>query len=224
MTPELDHGSVERAYAKWAPIYDTVFGTLFDTGRDESIAAAARIGGRILDVGVGTGISLTKYPPTACVIGIDNSEAMLRQAQRRMLSRRLTHIDALLLMDAEHLAFADATFDVSIAQYVITTVPKPEAVLDELARVTRPGGEILLVNHLAAETGTLRLVETRLAHVTKKLGWSLNFDWPRLLAWIRRHGGVQLLERRQIAPLGHFSFVRLKRHKNSELETSRGTR
>src|SRR5436305_11180701 len=100
MAPDLDHASIERAYARWAPVYDTLFGTFFDPGREETIAAAARIGGRILDVGVGTGIYLTKYPQTARVIGIDSSEAMLRQAQRRMHAQRLTHIEALLLMDA----------------------------------------------------------------------------------------------------------------------------
>src|SRR5439155_7371867 len=128
---ELDKGTIVRAYARWAPIYDVVFGAVFEPGRRASIAAAERIGGRILDVGVGTGISLSDYSRGNRVIGVDYSEPMLRKALRRVTEHKLPHVDALAVMDAQHLGFCDAYFDVVVAQFVITAVPDPEATLDE---------------------------------------------------------------------------------------------
>src|SRR6188474_1059185 len=151
MVGEIDIDTVARAYARWAPVYDFVFGAVFDAGRKASIAAAERIGGRILDVGIGTGISLTDYSPANRIVGVDYSEPMLRKAQERVVEHKLAHVEALAVMDAKHLGFPDAFFDAVVAQYVITTVPDPEAVLDEFARITRPGGEIILINHLGAE-------------------------------------------------------------------------
>src|SRR5271167_283441 len=139
---DLDKDGVAKAYARWAPIYDLVFGAVFDRGRKASIAAAERIGGRILEVGVGTGLSLPDYSSSNRLIGVDFSVPMLRKAQARVAGHRLSNVDGLAVMDAQHLGFADAAFDVIVAQYVITTVPDPEATLDEFARVIKPGGEI----------------------------------------------------------------------------------
>ena len=153
MAAELDNAGIAKAYARWAPIYDLVFGAVFDRGRKASIAAAERIGGRILEVGVGTGLSLPDYAWSNRLIGVDLSAPMLRKAKARVVEHRLTNVDGLAVMDAQHLGFQDAAFDVVVAQYVITAVPDPEATLDEFARVVRPGGEIVLVNHLGAESG-----------------------------------------------------------------------
>jgi phosphatidylethanolamine/phosphatidyl-N-methylethanolamine N-methyltransferase len=150
MAGEIDIDTVAKAYARWAPVYDFVFGAVFDAGRKASIAAAERIGGRILDVGIGTGISLLDYAPAHRIVGVDYSEPMLRKAHERVAAHKLAHVDALAVMDAQHLGFPDGFFDAVVAQYVITTVPDPEAALDEFARVTKPGGEIILVNHLGA--------------------------------------------------------------------------
>src|SRR5580704_16200676 len=149
MAGELDSDTIAKAYAGWAPVYDLVFGAVFDAGRRASIAAAERIGGRILDVGVGTGISLADYSRRNRIVGVDYSEPMLRKAQERVVRHGLSHIEALAVMDAQRLGFRDAFFDVVVAQFVITAVPDPEATLDEFVRVTKPGGEIILVNHLA---------------------------------------------------------------------------
>ena len=137
---ELDKETIAKAYARWAPVYDLVFGAVFERGRHAAIAAAERIGGRILEVGVGTGISLPDYSRTNRLCGIDISEPMLRKAQQRVDELGLTNVEGLWVMDAEHLSFPDASFDVIVAQYVITTVPNPEATLDEFARVLKPGG------------------------------------------------------------------------------------
>jgi len=211
MAGEIDNSTVVKAYARWAPVYDLVFGKVFERGRRASIAAAERIGGRILDVGIGTGISLTDYARSNSVVGVDYSEAMLRKAQERVREHKLDHVAALAVMDAQRLGFADGYFDVVVAQYVITAVPDPEQCLDEFARVVRPGGEIILVNHLGAEQGFRRVFEQAFAPVARRLGWRPEFAWERLAGWAARHGGVRLIERRPMPPLGHFSLIRFER-------------
>jgi phosphatidylethanolamine/phosphatidyl-N-methylethanolamine N-methyltransferase len=208
---EIDIGTVAKAYTRWAPVYDLVFGAVFAAGRKASIAAAERVGGRILDVGIGTGISLTAYSPKNRVVGVDYCEPMLRKAHERVAEHALAHVEALAVMDAQQLAFPDATFDAVVAQYVITTVPDPEAALDEIARVTKPGGEIILVNHLGAEMGLRRALEQGFAPVARRLGWRPEFRWQRLAQWAAGHPGVRFVERRAMPPLGHFSLIRFAR-------------
>jgi SAM-dependent methyltransferase len=104
MTLELDQVTVKKAYARWAPVYDLVFGKLFDRGRQAAVAAAEQVGGRILEVGVGTGISLPGYSPGNRIVGIDLSEPMLRKARERVAQMSLTNVVGLEAMDAEHLS------------------------------------------------------------------------------------------------------------------------
>jgi phosphatidylethanolamine/phosphatidyl-N-methylethanolamine N-methyltransferase len=205
---DLDQGTIEKAYARWAPVYDLVFGAVFDKGRQAAIAAAERLGGRILEVGVGTGISLPDYSPTNRLTGVDISVPMLKKARERVAARGLDNVDALAVMDAARLGLPDASFDVVVAQYVITAVPHPEATLDEFARVLKPGGEIVLVNHIGAENGLRRAFEQGFAPVARQLGWRPEFPWARLAAWVERTRGMRLIERRPMPPLGHFSLVR----------------
>jgi phosphatidylethanolamine/phosphatidyl-N-methylethanolamine N-methyltransferase len=208
MKAELDKETVAKAYARWAPVYDLVFGAVFEEGRRAAISATNRIGGRVLDVGVGTGISLPDYAPTTRVVGIDLSEPMLRKAQERVAEMGLRNIECLAVMDAERLAFPDATFDVVVAQYVLNTVPNPEATLNEFARVLRPGGEVVLVNRIGADAGLRRTFEYCFAPMARKLGWRSEFPWTRFAHWVERSRGVRLIERRPVPPLGHFSLIR----------------
>jgi phosphatidylethanolamine/phosphatidyl-N-methylethanolamine N-methyltransferase len=209
MTSELDKDAVAKAYARWAPVYDVVFGAVFDRGRKASIAAAERIGGgRILEVGVGTGLSLPDYAKTNRLIGVDLSAPMLRKAKERVAAQHLTNVEGLAVMDAQRLAFHDDIFDLIVAQYVITAVPDPEATLDEFVRVLKPGGEIILVNHLGAESGPRAIAEQCFAPVARRLGWRPEFRFDRLTRWATGHGGVRLVERRPMPPLGHFSLIR----------------
>jgi phosphatidylethanolamine/phosphatidyl-N-methylethanolamine N-methyltransferase len=208
MADELDKAGIAKAYARWAPIYDVVFGAVFERGRKASIAAAERIGGRILEVGVGTGLSLPDYSWSNRLVGVDLSVPMLRKAKARVSEHRLTNVEGLAVMDAQHLGFADAVFDVIVAQYVITVVPDPETTLDEFARVIKPGGEIILVNHLGAEAGPRAVLERGFAPLARRLGWRPEFGWGRLAKWAARHGGVRVIERRPMPPLGHFSLIR----------------
>jgi len=207
MTDTLDRDAVEKAYARWAPVYDIVFGKVFERGRKASIAAAERVGGRILEVGVGTGISLPDYARHNRIVGIDISAPMLRKAQERVAAYGLSNVEALAVMDAKHLAVPDASFDVVVAQYVITAVPDPEATLDDFARVLKPGGEIVLVNHLGAEGGFRWAFEQGFSPIARRLGWSPEFPWDRLVRWAERDG-VRLIERRPMPPMGHFSLIR----------------
>ncbi len=133
---------------------------------------------------------------------------MLRKAKMRAAQHRLDNVNGLAVMDAQHLGFGDGVFDVVVAQYVITAVPNPEATLDEFVRVLKPGGEIVLVNHLGAESGPRALFEACFAPLARRLGWRPEFPWQRLTQWAARHGGVRLIERRPMPPLGHFSLIR----------------
>jgi phosphatidylethanolamine/phosphatidyl-N-methylethanolamine N-methyltransferase len=207
MAGDIDREGVEKAYGRWAPVYDLVFGKVFDHGRQSTIAEADKIGGRVLDVGVGTGLSLSEYSRSTKLCGVDISEPMLRRALKRVRTMGLTNVETLAVMDAKNLAFKDSSFDAVVAQYVITAVPEPEATLDEFARVLKPGGEIVLVNHIGAETGLRRAFEQWFSPVARRLGWRPEFPWARLARWAER-GDVHLIERRPMPPLGHFSLIR----------------
>ncbi len=215
MGTDIDKSSVERAYARWAPVYDLVFGAVFDSGRRAAIAAAEQAcgtsGGRILEVGVGTGLSLPDYARNNRLVGIDLSEPMLRKAHERVAEHDLDNVEILAVMNAERMALPDRSFDVVVAQFVITAVPNPEATLDEFARVIRPGGEIVLVNHIGAETGPRRAFELCFAPIARRLGWRPEFRFGRLAGWAKAHGGVRLIEYRPVPPLGHFALIRFER-------------
>ncbi len=139
---------------------------------------------------------------------MDISEPMLRKALARVRELKLANVETLSVMDAKNLAFADGSFDAVVAQYVITAVPDPEATLDDFVRVLKPGGELILVNHIGAESGARRLFELGFAPLARRLGWRPEFPWQRLENWAGRHGGVTLKERRPMPPMGHFSLIR----------------
>jgi phosphatidylethanolamine/phosphatidyl-N-methylethanolamine N-methyltransferase len=134
---------------------------------------------------------------------------MLRRAHQRVAESGLTNVDALAVMDAGRLGFVDAFFDVVVAQYVITAVPDPDATLSEFVRVTKPGGEIILVNHIGAESGPRRMFEQCFAPIARGLGWRPEFPFARIASWVARTSGVSLIERRPMPPLGHFSLIRI---------------
>jgi phosphatidylethanolamine/phosphatidyl-N-methylethanolamine N-methyltransferase len=205
---QLDKDAIAKAYGRWAPVYDLVFGPVFERGRKAAIVAAERIGGLVLEAGVGTGLSLPDYAPTTRLVGVDISEPMLRKAQERVAALGLRHVEGLAVMDIEHLSFPDASVDVIVAQYVITAVPHPEATLDEFARVLRPGGEIVLLSRVSAEAGLRRALEQWFAPTARRLGWRTDFAWQRYAHWAERAPGIRLVERRAMPPLGHFSLIR----------------
>ncbi|MFL6836718.1 MAG: class I SAM-dependent methyltransferase [Bradyrhizobium sp.] len=209
---DFDREMVERAYDRWAPVYDLVFGGVFSKGRKAAIQATNNIGGRVLEVGVGTGISLPQYGSQLRVFGTDISEAMLQKAKKRVADLRLKNVEGLVVMDAEKLEFPDNSFDVVMAQYVVTAVPNPEAALDEFARVLRRGGELIILTRVSADAGVRRFVEQRLQPVVRPLGFrTAEFAWSRYAKWLAGARGMELVERRLVPPLGHFSLVRLRK-------------
>lgn len=210
---EFSRDDVERAYDRWAPVYDLVFGPVFGRGRRAAIIATNRIGGRVLEVGVGTGISLPQYASNVDVFGVDISAEMLRKARARVDKLRLANVEGLAVMDAEHLEFPDASFDVVMAQYVVTAVPNPEACLDELARVLKPGGELILLSRVSADKGLRHIVEKGLMPVVRRLGFRTEFAWSRYAQWVEadRPHGMEFIERSPVPPLGHFSLIRFRK-------------
>jgi phosphatidylethanolamine/phosphatidyl-N-methylethanolamine N-methyltransferase len=200
-------------------VYDVVFGPVFKVGRRASVAAAERVGGRILEVGVGTGLSLTEYHSSNQIVGVDISEPMLEKARERVERKNLNHVESIDVMDAENLSYPDASFDVVVAQYVVTSVPNPEKALDEFVRVVRPGGEIVLTSRIGAETGLRGGIEKALMPITTRLGWRTEFPWSRFEAWAAKTSAVRLLEKRALPPLGHFWLIRFARVENADRQT-----
>ena len=210
---DFDREMVEQAYDRWAPVYDLVFGGVFSKGRRAAIAATNSIGGRVLEVGIGTGISLPQYASHLRIFGTDISEAMLRKARARVANLRLKNVEGLAVMDAEKLEFPDNSFDVVMAQYVVTAVPNPEAALDEFARVLRPGGELILLSRVSADAGMRRFIEQQLQPVVRQLGFRTEFAWSRYARWAAdRPHGIELVERRPVPPFGHFSLIRFRKN------------
>src|ERR1700682_1027723 len=164
--------SVKAAYRRYAGIYDTVFGPVLQPGRKAVVdALRCKPGDRVLEVGVGTGLSLPLYPRDVRVTGIDVSREMLEKARARVAKRGLANVDALLEMDAEAMVLPDASFDKVVAMYVVSVVERPAKLLEELHRVCRPDGEIFLVNHVRSDNPLIGAVEKSLARFSDKLGF-----------------------------------------------------
>jgi phosphatidylethanolamine/phosphatidyl-N-methylethanolamine N-methyltransferase len=210
-TADLERQMVEKAYARWVLVYDALCGPFFERGRHTAAQAARSIGGRILEIGVGTGLSFDDYGADTRIIGIDISEPMIEKARKRRATGRYPHVEDLQVMDAHALAFAATSFDCVVAQFVITLVAKPERVLSECARVVKPGGEIILVNHFYSERGVTAVLERAFARRARALGLRPDFPFSRLRDWAKDHGGVRLIERRVIKPYGFFTLVRFRR-------------
>jgi phosphatidylethanolamine/phosphatidyl-N-methylethanolamine N-methyltransferase len=137
---------------------------------------------------------------------------MLEKAKRRVTEFHLKNVEGLAVMDAEKLEFPDNSFDVVMAQYVVTAVPNPEAALDEFARVLRPGGELIILTRVSADAGMRRFIEQRLQPVVRPLGFrTAEFAWSRYARWLQGTRGMELVERRLVPPLGHFSLVRIRK-------------
>ncbi len=211
MGVDLERHVVETAYARWAPIYDAVCGPVMVQGRRAAAQAARDVGGHILEVGVGTGLSFDDYDHSTTVTGIDLSEPMLQKARAKLATGRYPFVKQVLQMDAHEMAFADATFDCVVAQFVITLVANPERVLSECHRVVKPGGRIILVNHLYSERGVAAAVERWAAKKTRKLGLRPEFPFARLQAWAQANNEAELVERRKIKPFGIYTLVSFER-------------
>ncbi len=208
----LDQKASDAAYDRWAPIYDVIFNLPFQPGRRAATEAAAKAAGRtgeILVVGVGTGLELPMLPVSTRVTGVDLSRPMLEVARRRCARLGLSQVQALVEMDAQALEFPDAMFDVALAPYVLSVVPDPAKALDEMWRVTRPGGELVVMNHFAAQAGWRVGVETAMEGAAHWLGWRPRFPYSAVGDWLAVHLEARLVERRELPPLQMFTLLRI---------------
>lgn len=203
----MDLDAVTSSYRRWAPVYDATFGRITRIGRKRAVAEVNKGSGRVLEVGVGTGLSLPDYASHLEITGIDYSDDMLKIARSRVAEKGLTNVVDLRQMDARVLDFPDAHFDTVVAMYLVSVVPEPERVMAEIARVCKPGGQVIIVNHFARETGLLAWIERAFAPLADKLGWHPDFDRRRIL----REPSLRVAEMKPISPASLFTFLRLNK-------------
>ena len=204
---QIDEEAVKLAYRRWAPVYDHTFGRVAGEGRKHAVEVLNQSKGRILEVGVGTGLSLPDYKSSLEIVGIDLSPEMLDRARERVADEALENVTGLYEMDASELKFEDSSFDTVVAMFVMTVVPEPEKVMRELARTCKPGGEVMLVNHFSTEDGVRGWVERRMAPFGDKLGWRPVFDVDRVMVC----PDLQLVEKRSLRPWGIFTMMRFRK-------------
>jgi phosphatidylethanolamine/phosphatidyl-N-methylethanolamine N-methyltransferase len=178
----VENDFVENVYDKLAKVYDLTFGPALHPGRLQAIERMnIQAGERVLEVGVGTGINLSLYPRKAQVTGIDFSSSMLEKARERAARKGAAPV-RLLQMDAADLKFADDRFDIVYAPYLISVVPDPVTVAQEMRRVCRPGGRIIFLNHFLSPNPILSRVERLISPATIHIGFKSDLDLPAFLA------------------------------------------
>lgn len=199
--------AIQKTYRRWAPVYDLTFGRITQGGR---ILAANHVnaqGGVVLEVGIGTGLALEYYAQGVRITGIDLSAEMLREADLRARKKGLKNLAGLYEMDARELAFPDAAFDHVAAMHIMSVVPEPERVMDEMARVCRPGGSVMIANHFAGRAEGWSGIERLAAPLANLLGWHSDFPMERVLG----HPKLKLEEQVQVSPFGLMTYLRFRR-------------
>jgi phosphatidylethanolamine/phosphatidyl-N-methylethanolamine N-methyltransferase len=177
----VENDFVTGVYEKLASVYDFTFGPVLHPGRVDAIERMGiRPGDRVLEVGVGTGINAALYPRDCSVTGVDLSSPMLEKARERIARKGVRNV-RLLQMDAANLKFADDSFDIVYAPYVISVVPDPVAVTREMCRVCRPGGRIVILNHFRSKARVGAWLERIIAPFTLYLGFKSDLDLPAFL-------------------------------------------
>lgn len=213
----MDRGAVLAAYKRWAPFYDQTFGMVADAGRKHAVDLINRRSGSVLEVGVGTGLSLPRYGDHLTIAGVDLSPDMLKKAEERVVKNGLQNVDGLYEMDARNLDFEDEKFDTVVAMYVMTVVPEPELVMEELERVCAPGGQVILVNHFSQDHGARGWIERRMAPFASTLGWRPIFPVDRVMGC----DTLELVERRSLRPMGLFTMLRFTKEAAPKIAKSR---
>lgn len=199
--------AVLASYKRWAPIYDETFGAFTRIGRRHVVEHINRGQGSVLEVGVGTGLSLGNYAAHLEITGVDVSAEMLAKARAKVAKLGLGHVVELREMDARALDFPDGAFDTVVAMFLVSVVPEPEKVVSEMARVCKPGGEVLIVNHFARDSGALAMAEKAAAPFADLLGWHSDFPMERVLG----EESLVLEDKQPLSPIGMFTFLRQRK-------------
>jgi phosphatidylethanolamine/phosphatidyl-N-methylethanolamine N-methyltransferase len=203
----MDLTAIQKAYARWAPHYDISFGVISDWGRNFVVTEINRKPGHILEVGVGTGLSLPMYAPDMMVTGIDVSDIMLERARNRVADEKLRHVKMLENMDATQMYFADNSFDAVTAMYIMSVAPNPEAIMQEIARVVKSGGDVYILNHFSSRNKFLSVFERAFEPICRLIGWHSKFDMTRLL----NNTELELVEVKKMRPFGLFDRLHFKK-------------
>jgi phosphatidylethanolamine/phosphatidyl-N-methylethanolamine N-methyltransferase len=207
-----------RGYRLFSPLYDLCFGLSLYHGRRLAIAALdCRPGERILDVCVGTGLSLSMYPPGVRVTGIDHSQEMLEKAAQRVRRRRLVQAEALLNMDVERLEFADGSFDKAVVLFAMAGLPDPVRAMQEIERVCRPGATIVIANHFLSRRPLQRFFDRLLSPIYRLLRYRADLDLDAFVA----AAGLDVVAT-QPANLFGYSTVLVCRGRVAHLAAARG--
>lgn len=195
---------MERVYNAYSSVYDFVFGKVFQSGREMAPALLNLTpGSKLLEVGVGTGLSLPLLKGNVEITGIDLSQKMLDKAAERVTALGLKNVQ-LQKMDATRLEFPDNSFDRVLAAYFISTVPDPVAVVHEMKRVCRPGGYLVFLNHFLSDNPAVGLVEKIISPICYRIGFFTDLNLHRLLA----ETGLKIETLERIDFLGHWKAVR----------------
>jgi phosphatidylethanolamine/phosphatidyl-N-methylethanolamine N-methyltransferase len=204
----VDQNLVERLYARFASVYNGIFGPILHAGRVEAMRELPlKPNDDILEVGIGTGLTATLYPSDCRVMGIDLSEPMLREAARHVESHNRRNV-RLWQMDASSLGFPDESFDVVYAAYVVSVVPDPVVVLREMRRVCRPGGRIVVLNHFLSTNPILSAVERWISPLTvRAAGFRSDLDLSVLLT----QAGLEPLSVKKVNTPRIWSLVHCRR-------------
>lgn len=199
---ELHH--TLQTYRRYARAYDVVFGRIMDPGRKTAVQLAnTGPDQRILEVGVGTGLSLPLFRPDSHVTGIDVSPEMLAKARDKVTAQGLAHVEDIQEMDAESMSFADDSFDAVLALYVASVVPDPVRFVQEMSRVCVEGGRIVILNHFSTEGPIMKRVESWLAPLAHKIGFHSDFPLDRFLESTR----LEVRQRRPANVLGYWTIL-----------------
>ena len=179
---EIDIFAVQKAYKRWAKVYNFYFGWIFHPGRQTAVELVENIAGQhVLEVGVGTGLSLPLYPKQVKVTGIDISSHMLDRAKELVADDKLANVEELLVMNAEDMSFKDDSFDCVVAMYVATVVPSPKKFVNEMKRVCKPNGKIIILNHFNDQTRLFGKMAMLLTPISRQIGFRPNLSLAEFL-------------------------------------------
>ena len=199
----MDAASIIAAYKRYARYYDFIFGCILNPGRRRVVENINCLPGqKILEVGVGTGLSLPLYPEHTTVVGIDVSPHMLARAHKRISSNGLRK-GALSLMDAQVMSFADGSFDKVVAMYVATVVPNPQAMISEMKRVCKPGGDLLFVNHFSDGKRLTKAYEALFSPLAGKIGFRPGFSMNEFIS----NSSLNIVDIKSVNAFGYWTLI-----------------